>query len=196
MAVAVAVFLLGPGRPVAAGPVSGAPGGGAGWRPALVGSVGGSFAVLGEPSGGGASASLAALWPVTGRLSFGVMVHGDDAGSVVDSLRDASGAGLAFGKVDQVHRAAWGVSWRLDGTAPPRLGFTPFASATWGAYRVADDAQGESLGHVGSTGWSLAAGLRRGLGSHLALGLYTRYHRLFNDVEGRFMSAGLEGIWH
>jgi hypothetical protein len=196
MAVAVAAFLLGPGRP-AAGAASGAPaGGGAGWRPALVGSVGGAFAVRGEPSDGGASASLAALWPVGARLSFGVMVHGDDAGSLVDSLRDASGAGLAFGKVEQVHRTAWGVSWRLDGTAPPRLGLTPFASATWGAYRVADDAHGESLGHVGSTGWSLAAGLRRDLGPHLALGLYTRYHRLFNDVEGRFMSAGLEGIWH
>jgi hypothetical protein len=171
-------------------------GAGAGtWRPTLIGSAGGTFAVLSEPSGGGASASLALMWPVTGRLSFGVMAHGDDAGSTVDSLRDESGAGLAFGKIQQLHRAAWGVSWRLDATAAPRLGLTPFASATWGAYRVADDAAGNALGHVGSTGWSVAAGLRRDLGRHLALGAYTRYHRLFNDVEGRFMSAGLEGIW-
>jgi hypothetical protein len=169
--------------------------GGARWRPVLVGSAGGTFAVLGEPSEGGASASVAAMWPVTERLSFGVIVHGDDAGSTVDSLRDESGAGLAFGRIQQVHRAAWGVSWRLDATARPRFGLTPVASATWGAYRVADDAAGEALGHVGSTGWSLAGGLRRDLGRHLALGAYARYHRLFNDVEGRFMSAGLEGIW-
>jgi hypothetical protein len=159
------------------------------------GSVGGTFAVLGKPDAGGASLSLAAMWPVSERLSFGVMVHGDDAGTVVDSLRDASGAGLDYGKIEQSHRAAYGVSWRLDGTAPARFGVTPFASATWGAYRVADDERGHELGHVGSTGWSLAGGLRRDVGPHVGLGVYVRYHRLFNDAEGRFMSAGLEGIW-
>jgi hypothetical protein len=49
------------------------------WRPELSGSLGGSFAVLGLPSGGGSSASLSAMWPVAPRLSFGVMLHGDDA---------------------------------------------------------------------------------------------------------------------
>lgn len=184
MGVAVAAFLLVPA--VAAG---------SGWRPTLVGSAGGTFAVHGEPSDGGASLSLAALWPVSERLAFGVMVHGDDAGSRVDSLRDESGAGLAFGNIEQVHRATWGVSWRLDATAPARFGLTPVASATWGAYRVADDAHGEDLRHVGSTGWSLAAGLRRDVTPHVALGAYVRYHRLFNDLEGRFMSAGLECTW-
>lgn len=165
------------------------------WRPALIGSAGGTFAVLGTPDAGGASVSLAAMWPVSERLSFGVMLHGDDAGTVVDSLRDASGAGLPYGKIEQAHRAAWGASWRLDATAPPRFGLTPVASATWGVYRIADDARGDELGHVGSTGWSLAGGLRHEFGPHLGLGAYVRYHRLFNDVEGRFMSVGLEGIW-
>ena len=165
------------------------------WAPALVGSAGGTFAVLGEPNEGGASAALAALWPVGERLSFGVMVHGDDAGALVDSLRDDSGTALPVGKVELAHRAAWGVSWRLDASAPPRFGLTPTLSATWGVYRVVDDARGTELRHVGSTGWSVAAGARRGLGSHLDLGAYVRYHRLFNDLEGRFMSAGLEGSW-
>jgi hypothetical protein len=165
------------------------------WRPELSGSLGSSFAVLGLPSGGGSSASLAALWPVAPRLSFGVMLHGDDAGSTLDSLRDEQGHGLAYGKIEQVHRAAWGASWRLDATAPARFGATPFASATWGYYRVADDLRGNEISSVGSTGFSLAAGARWPLGPHVALGAVVRYHRLFNDREGRFMSAGLDCAW-
>jgi hypothetical protein len=190
MGIAAAMLMC---LPVAA---SGAPAaGGPTWRPTLIATAGGTFAVLGRPDDGGTSLSLAAMWPVAEHLAFGVMVHGDDAGTVVDSLRDASGAGLAYGKIDQGHRAAWGVSWRMDATAPQRFGLTPVLSATWGAYRVADDARGNELDHIGSTGWSLAAGLRRDVGSHVGLGAYVRYHRLFNDLEGRFMSAGLEAIW-
>ena len=166
------------------------------WRPELSGSLGGSFAVLGLPSGGGSSAALTAMWPVAPRLSFGVMLHGDDAGSTVDSLRDEQGRGLAYGKIEQVHRAAWGASWRLDAAAPARFGATPFASATWGYYRVADDLRGDEISSVGSAGFSLAAGARRPLGRHIALGAVVRYHRLFNDREGRFMSAGLDCAWH
>ena len=130
--VALVVALLVPGMARAAA-----------WRPALTGSLGGTFAVLGLPSGGGSSASLAAMWPVTRRLAFGVMVHGDDAGSKVDSLRDEQGRGLVYGKVEQLHRAAWGASWRLDAAASPWRGITPYASATWGYYRIADDERGD-----------------------------------------------------
>jgi hypothetical protein len=182
---ALAVVLLAPGVARAGA-----------WRPELSGAVGKSFAVLGEPSGGGSSASLAALWPVAPRLSFGVMLHGDDAGSTMDSLRDEQGQGLPYGKIEQVHRATWGASWRLDAAAPARFGVIPFASATWGYYQVVDDLHGEVTGSVGSTGFSLAAGARRALGLHLALGAVVRYHRLFNDLEGRFMSAGLDCAWH
>ncbi len=165
------------------------------WRPVLGGSVGSSFAVLGQPSGGGSSVSLSAMWPVAPRFSFGAMLHGDDAGSTVDSLRDEQGRGLASGKIEQVHRAAWGASWRLDAAAPARFGVVPFASASWGYYRIADDLRGVELGSFGSTGFSLAAGARRPLGRHVAVGAAVRYHRLFNDREGRFMSAGLDFVW-
>jgi len=165
------------------------------WRPVLSGSLGSSFAVLGTPSSGGSSAAVSALWPVAPRLSFGVMLHGDDAGSVVDSLRDAHGHGIAGGKVEQVHRAAWGASWRLDAAGPARFGLTPFASATWGWYRIADDLRGVEVGSVGSSGFSVAAGARRRLGPHVDLGAVARYHRMFNDREGRFMSAGLDCAW-
>lgn len=164
-------------------------------RPELSGSLGGSFAVLGLPSGGGSSASLSAMWPVAPRLSFGVMLHGDDAGSTVDSLRDAQGRGQAGGRIEQVHRAAWGASWRIDAAAPTRFGTTPFVSATWGYYRIADDLRGEKLGSVGSAGFSLGAGAHCPLGRHFTLGAAVRYHRLFNDREGRFMSAGLDCGW-
>lgn len=183
--VALVVALLVPGMARAAA-----------WQPALTGSLGGTFAVLGLPSGGGSSAALAAMWPVTRRLAFGVMVHGDDAGSKVDSLRDEQGRGLVYGRVEQLHRAAWGASWRLDAAASPWRGITPYASATWGYYRIADDERGAPRGHVGSTGFSLAAGARQPLGRHFSLGVFVRYHRLFNDREGRFVSAGLDGTWH
>ncbi len=72
---------------------------------------------------------------------------------------------------------------------------TPFASATWGFYRVTDDVRGDELDSVGSTGFSLAMGARRPLGRHFALGAVVRYHRLFNDRLGRLMSAGLDCAW-
>jgi hypothetical protein len=165
------------------------------WRPELGGSLGSSFAVHGAPSNGGTSASLSALWPVAPRLTLGVMLHGDDAGSTVDSLRDGQGRGLAYGRIEQIHRAAWGASWRLDASARKRFGATPFASATWGYYRVADDLRGVEQSSVGSTGFSLGAGARWPLGRHFALGAVVRYHRLFNDREGRFMSAGFDCAW-
>jgi hypothetical protein len=181
---ALAAVLLAPGEAWAGAP-----------RPVLSAALGRSFAVLGVPSGGGASVSLAALWPVAPRLSFGVMLHGDDAGSTVDSLRDEQGQGLPYGEIEQLHRAAWGASWRLDAEAPARFGMIPFASATWGYYRIVDDLRGEVLSSVGSTGFSLGAGARKPLGRHVMLGAVVRYHRMFNDLEGRFMSAGLDCAW-
>ena len=182
--IVVGVALMVPG-------VSGA----GGWRPELAASLGGTFAVTGTPDEGGSSFSLSLLWPVAERVSFGAMISGDDAGSSVDSLRNAQGAGLAYGKIEQVHRTAWGASWRLDVAGPSWGGLTPFASGTWGLYQVRDDLHGTKVADSGSGGYSVGGGLRQRVGGHLSLAALVRYHRLFNDYEGRFMSAGLEGSW-
>jgi hypothetical protein len=151
--------------------------------------------LLGAPDGGGSSASLAALWPVDPRFCFGVMLHLDDAGTIVDTVAGVPGSALAYGRFEQFHRAAWGASWRLDASGRPWHGLIPRLSATWGYYRIVDDQRGAKQGTIGSTGFSLAPSLRVALGPRLALGLVARYHRLFNDREGRFMSAGLDCAW-
>ncbi len=165
------------------------------WRPELSGSFGGTFGVLGTPNEGGPSGTFAALWPVSERFSFGVMLHADDAGSKVDSLRDAQGHGLSYGMVEQLHRMATGFSWRLDAHLPPWRKLVPTASASWGYYRVRDDVRGTKVDETGSIGGSLGASLRWPFGPHFAMGAGLRYHRLFNDFEKGFVSAGLEGIW-
>lgn len=167
----------------------------AAWRPELEASLGGTFGVRGTPNEGGPSGSLSALWPVAERLSFGVMLHADDAGSLVDSLRDAQGHGLPYGKIEQLHRATWGASWRLDARLPARFGLAPSVSATWGYYRIRDDVRGTKRDEAGSVGVSLAAIVRRSFGRRLALGAGVRGHWLFNDFEDRFVSAALEGAW-
>jgi hypothetical protein len=166
-----------------------------GWRPELTATLGGTFAVQGTPDEGGSSASLAALWPLGDGLSVGLMLHADDAGASVDSLRDEQGQGLPYGTVEQAHRFAWGASWRVDASAPPWRLLTPFASVTWGYYRITDDLRGSELGAVSSAGFSLGAGVRRPFGAHIVLGAEVRYHRLFNDRAGRFASASLIGCW-
>lgn len=166
------------------------------WRPDLEASLGGGFAVLGTPNEGGPSASLSALWPVADRFSFGVMLHADDAGSQVDSLRDAQGHGLPYGKIEQLHRDAMGASWRGDVRFPARFGVTPALSATWGLYRIRDDVHGTKLRDIGTSGFSVAALARRGFGRHLSMGVSARFHGLFNDFERRFATVSLEGAWH
>jgi hypothetical protein len=166
-----------------------------GWRPELSGALGGTFGVRGTPNEGGPSGSLSVLWPVADRFSFGVMLHADDAGSRVDSLRDAQGHGLTYGKIEQVHRLAVGASWRLDALLPGWRKLTPAASATWGYYRIRDDVRGAKLNEAGSLGCSLGAIARWPFGRHLAMGASVRYHRLFNDLEKGFMNVSLEGAW-
>ena len=167
----------------------------AGRAPQVYGTYGGTFQVLGEPGDGGSSVSLAVLWPVTERIAFGAMAHVDDAGTTVGYLGGPQGPLASYGQVQQAHRQSTGASWRLDATSRPRFGMTGVASATWGYYRVTDDLRGAKLSQVGSTGFSLGLGVREGIGRHFTLGLLGRYHRLFNDREGRFMSAGLELGW-
>jgi hypothetical protein len=169
-------------------------------KPAVEGTFGGSFAVSGtSPTDGGTSASLSLLWPVRESsdkrfgLRAGIMGHLDDAGSVMDSVR-VDGVALEGGEVEQWHRMAYGASVRLD---LERLGsrFRPFFGGTLGWSRVADDVRGDVFSQADCVGFSLGGGARVVVSPHVGLGGFARYHRLFNDRMGRFMSAGLDVSW-
>jgi len=164
-------------------------------RPELEVALGGALAVQGAPNEGGPSASLSILWPIADPLAFGVMLHADDAGSTVDSLRDAQGRGLPVGKIEQIHRATYGASWRTDVRLPVRFGLTPVLSATWGYYQIRDDSHGTSLRTIGASGASVAALVRRPLGRHFALGAGARLHWLYTDFQRRFVDVSVEGTW-
>jgi hypothetical protein len=166
----------------------------AGGRPQILGTLGQTFGVLGDVNDGGASLSLAAMWNVEDRLDLGVMLTADDLGTnVVDLLDPNDGAYL--GKTQGLHRAAYGGAWRLDAHLPAVGNWDPFASGTWGWSRLRDDANGNTKEQWGSTGFTLAAGMRHPIKSHATLGGVLRYHRLFNDTAGRFLSFGLEWSW-
>ena len=82
--------------------------------------LGSTWGVLGTPDDGGASASLAVLWPVHERLSFGVTGYADDLGAHIDQLRDP--AGTPLGAAEEQHRNVWGAGWRMDGFLGARGG--------------------------------------------------------------------------
>jgi len=178
--------------------------GAAAWRPEVTGSFGGTFAVLGEPGGGGPSVDVGLLWPVDHGLSFGLGVLADDLGQLEGRLLDPHD-GTDLGAVGQQHRWTLGAVWRADLRLPAAvteqvpimaaLHLEPFVSGTWGYYRIADDVRGTRLGETGSTGFSLGGGLRTPVGRSLSVGVTGRYHRLFNDRAGRYVSVGLDWSW-
>ena len=159
--------------------------------PSVTGTIGGTTAILGGVKEGGLSLSLALLWPLDFHgLETGVSGHADDFGSVFEDLTDPSTGGSA-GRAEGVHRAAYSAAYRLDARPFPRLGWEPFASGTWGVYRLRDDRLGDTRREWSSTGWSLAAGVRHVLHGRATIGAEMRYHRLFNDHAGRGLAAGL-----
>jgi hypothetical protein len=163
-------------------------------RPDLTGTLGRTLAVTGSPDEGGFSFALGLLWPVEKRLRFGAGFFADDMGSSFGQLTDPND-GVDLGRVPTTHRETLGLTWRLDAVFAARRGWTPTASGTWGVYRVADDRRGLDAGSIGSTGFSLGGGLRHPLAGRLSLGASVRYHRLFNDRAGRFVSAGVDWGW-
>lgn len=162
--------------------------------PAMSGTIGRTLAVTGEPDDGGWSLALGATWPIEERLRFGLGVFADDMGAGFGRLSDPND-GTDLGIVPERHRATLGAAWRLDAEFAPRRGWAPFASGTWGAYRIADDFRGQGAGAVGATGFSLGAGVRRPLAGRVAFGASVRYHRLFDDRVGRWVTAGVDWAW-
>jgi hypothetical protein len=163
-------------------------------RPELSGAVGRTLAVTGAPAEGGLSFAFAALWPVQERLHFGVGLFADDMGSRLGRLSDPND-GTDLGVVALDHRSTVGAAWRLDAVLPSLRAWVPYASGSWGIYHVADDHRGSDAGSIGSTGFSLGGGLRHPFAGRLSLGASVRYHRLFNDRTGRFVTAGVDWGW-
>jgi hypothetical protein len=73
--------------------------------------VGTTVGVNGNPGGGGASGSLAFLWPFEQRFAFGVVLFADDFGTDFVDLKDPN-TGQPLGTVASLHRMGYGAGWR------------------------------------------------------------------------------------
>jgi hypothetical protein len=158
--------------------------------PAWVAHGGSTLAVVGTTDEGGVSLGLSALWPVLPRVQFGVMAFADDLGAEIGDLRDPND-GTWIGRAETAHRNTFGAAWRADAELT-RGRWRPLASASWGYYRVQDDLRGELADAVSSAGFSLGLGVGRAVSTNHALAVAVRYHRLLNDVAGRYVTASLE----
>lgn len=168
--------------------------------PALALAGGKTFAVTGEPSGGGASASIAALWPVMERVRFGVQAYADDIGTEVVELLDPND-GTPLGPVAEMHRWAWGAAWRAEADVWSLGRWKGGASGGFGLWRVEDDQRGATFAAGSAVGFRLGADARRPFGRGREIGLALNYHRLDpNDDSAwrrvdRYASAALELRW-
>ena len=187
MALALAAALAGPAATAGASPL-------------FEGAVGVTGAITGDIAEGGASVAGAVLWPVPEvwklpkvSARFGIMAHADDMGSELTQIHDAND-GTPLGVTETAHRSTWGASWRLDVLLADWGSWTPEASGSWGYYRVSDDVRGTDTSALGSAGFSLGMGIGRPLGAFSAAAV-VRYHRLFNDRTGRYVTGGLAFRW-
>ena len=81
--------------------------------PEVAVSVGTTVGVNGNPGGGGASGSLAFLWPFERNFALGVVLFADDFGTDFEELRDLN-TGEPLGTVAALHRMGYGVGWRTE----------------------------------------------------------------------------------
>lgn len=156
--------------------------------------AGSSALVNGDPSGGGLSASMSAMWDADSPWSFGLMVFADDMGTDLAQFRDVND-GSDRGTYEARHRFAYGAAWRVDAALPMRGRWSPYASATWGAYRLQDDTRGDVLAATSATGMSLGAGVRHAALTRGTLGLSARWHRLQRGPSNGWLSAELDWQW-
>jgi hypothetical protein len=160
-------------------------------RPGLEATLGGTLAIEGAPDEGGWSVSLSPMWPLEERWSFGAMLFADDMGAEFGRLSDPND-GMDLGAAELGHAYVLGAAWRLDREWGSLLTWMPYASGTWGYYRVIDDLRGEVTQRAGSTGFSLGGGVRRAINDRNAIGASVRYHRLFNDRLGRYVGWAVD----
>ena len=81
--------------------------------PEMAVSAGTTVGVNGSPGSGGASGSLAFLWPFEERFAFGGVFYADDLGTGFDDLIDPN-TGEPVGTVATLHRWGFGAGWRTE----------------------------------------------------------------------------------
>ena len=167
-------------------------------RGGFVFDVGKTGAISGPLTDGGMSLGLGLLWPVDEApwslpVRFGLMGFFDDMGSQVEPL--VGGAGNVIGLAETQHQDVFGAAFRLDWEPAIKWKWRPYGSGTWGYYRVTNDLHGATLDGVSAAGFSLGGGIVRHLASGSSFGAVVRYHRLFDDVTGRYVSGGVEWGW-
>ena len=75
--------------------------------------VGSTVGANGSPGTGGASASLALMWPFEERFAFGGVLYADDLGTDFVELEDPN-TGEPLGTVASLHRMGYGAGWRVE----------------------------------------------------------------------------------
>lgn len=169
-------------------------------RPTLELAGGRTFAVTGEPSDGGASLSVSALWPVMDRVRFGLQAYADDIGTEIVELRDPND-GTPLGTSAEMHRWTYGAAWRADVDAWRAGRWKGGVTGALGLWRVEDDRRGETFAAGGAVGFRVGADARRPLGRGREVGLALNYHRLDQNSASawrrvdRYASAALELRW-
>jgi len=151
---------------------------GAAWAGPEVGlAAGTTLGVNGSPGSGGASGSVALMWPFEDRWSFGVTAYADDFGTSLADLFDPNTGG-ALGTVASRHRWGFGAGWRAEArlvrSTPWRLQW----GADFGYQRQEQDVRGTVNDAV--SGLVLATGptLLRRLAGGQAIGLSATYKHM------------------
>lgn len=75
--------------------------------------MGSTVGANGSPGTGGASASLALMWPFEQRFAFGGVLYADDLGTDFVELQDPN-TGEPLGTVASLHRMGYGAGWRVE----------------------------------------------------------------------------------
>jgi hypothetical protein len=164
------------------------------------GSLGRTFAILGDVREGGEAFQLDALLPMRDSWSIGYAFYAADMGQGTERLLDPND-GTDLGAVGGPTRFVVGVGWALDvrpwaGKANAPGVLRAFSAAgTAGHYRIKVETQGDVLEDDDAFGWSLAGRWHFPVGAHAFLGPSVRYTRVFDDRFGRFMSAGMDWTW-
>jgi hypothetical protein len=143
---------------------------------------------------GGFAGSASALYDLSSNLRTGIMAFADDLGAALTTLYDANDPSVSLGPTESQHAAVFGVAWRADAAWLARDTWAPYVSGSWGYYRINVDELGVQTRASSALGFSLAGGVQP-FGPRSGPGLFARYHRIFDDRTGRYLTVGLDWQW-